>query len=147
MDGVATSLVSWHTVSLRQTACPRRSRFPFCVSASAHCHIPFCLRVNSWMCHFYFCIRFPVVLEWDGGNSCRCPQLSLEDMTDVTLFPSLSVVWISASKRHSTGVLTAVLPTCRVGPLPPCAHDCTEKSLRCQELHMCKHGTIFRLLC
>lgn len=35
---------------------------------------------------------FPVVLERGGGSSCRCPQLSLEDVTDVSLSPALYAV-------------------------------------------------------
>lgn len=35
MDGVETSLVSWHTVPLRQTACRGRSHFPFYVNAQS----------------------------------------------------------------------------------------------------------------
>lgn len=53
-----------------------------------------------------------MVLERDGGGSCRCPQLSLEDMTDVSLL-SFPISVLSESQPQNDMVLMSSLQSFR----------------------------------
>lgn len=126
---VENSWVSWHAIQWGQ--CALEGAVVHSAPVPLQTAIPgFASVLIAGCIASIFTSVFPIVRDWDGGSSCRCPQLSLEDKTDVSLFPSLYVIWISASEWRGAQVLTQVLPTWRLGA--SCVHDGTEYSLHSQ---------------